>query len=394
MNACYVAGRLRVVVAVGLVLMGLTWVGTAGASTGRCQSWGSQPPDEGSSTNQLDGVAMTSACNAWAVGSFYNGTADQTLIEHWSGTAWRIQTSPNPDGSTNENELYGVTATSSTNAWAVGSYSNGTTYKTLVEHWNGKSWKAQPSPSPSRSNDFSRLDGVTAVSPTDAWAVGVYYNGTEDKTLVEHWNGKSWKVQPSPTPGRPGRTNGRFLRAGPQLELTGVAASSPNDAWAVGFHWTRTTEKTLVEHWNGKAWKVQPSPNPGGFENNHQLDAVATTSSKDAWAVGYNGNVALVEHWNGKAWKVQYSPNPGPPGSESELDGVSAASSKNAWAVGDDGNNALIEHWDGKAWKVQPSPNLGPAFLDGIAAGSAGDAWAVGEYQPGNTEKAFAVHCC
>jgi hypothetical protein len=37
--------------------------------------------------------------------------------------------------------LSGVAATSACNAWAVGSYKNvGDHYRPLVEHWNGKAW--------------------------------------------------------------------------------------------------------------------------------------------------------------------------------------------------------------------------------------------------------------
>ena len=43
-------------------------------------------------------------------------------------------TSPNPGGSSHGNYLSGVAATSSTNAWAVGNYYNGTAYRTLATH--------------------------------------------------------------------------------------------------------------------------------------------------------------------------------------------------------------------------------------------------------------------
>src|SRR5581483_11243287 len=97
-----------------------------------------QPPNAGTGDNQLEGVAATSACNAVAVGYYYNGTADQTLIERWNGTAWAVQTSPNPGGSANYQQLSDVAALSLRSAWAVGYYNNGTVDQTLIEHWNGK----------------------------------------------------------------------------------------------------------------------------------------------------------------------------------------------------------------------------------------------------------------
>jgi hypothetical protein len=120
-------------------------------------------------SNFLAGVTATSASNAWAVGSYQNGTApDRTLIEHWNGRAWAIQ--PSPDLGT-VNQLYGVTATSPSNAWAVGFYQSGTAPdRTLIEHWNGRAWAIQPSPN--GGTGFSDLYGVAATSAANAWAVG------------------------------------------------------------------------------------------------------------------------------------------------------------------------------------------------------------------------------
>jgi hypothetical protein len=45
---------------------------------------------------------------------------NQTLIEHWNGTAWKRVWSPNRGGSANDDILAGVAASSSTNIWPVG----------------------------------------------------------------------------------------------------------------------------------------------------------------------------------------------------------------------------------------------------------------------------------
>jgi hypothetical protein len=42
---------------------------------------------------------------------------------------------------------------------------------------------------------------------------------------------------------------------------------------------------TLIEHWNGSAWTIVPSPNVGS--GNNSLAAVAARSANDVWAVGY-----------------------------------------------------------------------------------------------------------
>jgi len=51
------------------------------------------------------------------------GSAGQTLIARWNGTAWKQIASPSPGSSASV--LRGVTATSAGNAWAVGDFSNG-----------------------------------------------------------------------------------------------------------------------------------------------------------------------------------------------------------------------------------------------------------------------------
>src|SRR5436309_1613241 len=69
----------------------------AAAAAASCQSWsGVQPPSPGADVTQLNGVAVQSPCNAWAVGSFDNGTGSQTLTEHWNGATWKVVPSPDP----------------------------------------------------------------------------------------------------------------------------------------------------------------------------------------------------------------------------------------------------------------------------------------------------------
>src|SRR5215471_19043040 len=84
----WLARRTLRVLAVQPMLAGLLTAGmSGGASASTCVNWtGSQPPNPSSVRNGLQGVAVLSSCNAWAVGD-YNGTARQTLVEHWNGTA-------------------------------------------------------------------------------------------------------------------------------------------------------------------------------------------------------------------------------------------------------------------------------------------------------------------
>jgi hypothetical protein len=265
----------------------------------------------------LNGVSALSPSDAWAVGG--------SLILHWNGTAWaRV---PNPDNTSN---LSAVSAQSPSDAWAVGYYctsgcaSGPAVFHALILRWNGSAWTTVPSPSP-HGTVSAFLYGVSALSPSDAWAVGSYCTsapcstGNPDfHTLILHWNGSSWTRVASPNPGG---TYGSSLNA--------VTALSPSDAWAVGGYNTKPSAprvcpgcpggKSLVLHWNGTAWAQLPSPSYG-VPPGSGLSGVTALSPSDAWAVGSSyfylpdESFTLVLRWNGTAWAHVHSPNPGPAG--------------------------------------------------------------------------------
>lgn len=82
-------------------------------------------------------------------------------------TSWVMMASRNPGSA--DNDLNSVAVVSASNVWAVGDYVAGATTKTLVAHWNGKTWKVVRSPN--KGTDDT-LHSVYAVSPTSTWAVG------------------------------------------------------------------------------------------------------------------------------------------------------------------------------------------------------------------------------
>ena len=233
--------------------------------------WTQAPsPSPSSDNNDLSGVAVVSATDAWAVGQYFVGaTVVNPLVLRWDGQNWTQTAVPAPGS---QSVLEAVTAISASNAWAVGAFTtSGGQQKTLIEHWNGTKWVQVPSPNPTGTVSEIGLNGVTATSPSDAWAVGTYTTGTMDKTLIEHWNGTAWKLVASPNPE-------------PRDDLNAVTATSAGNAWAVGFR--GTSEQTLIVHWNGTAWKVVPSPSLG---QSSDLAGVAAPSATSVWAVGNYG---------------------------------------------------------------------------------------------------------
>ncbi len=226
-------------------------------------------------------------------------------------------------------------------------------------------------PNPASFTIPGELFGVAATSANNAWAVGSRVGSTSSATLILHWNGTVWKRVPSPSPG---------TYAG----LNGVAATSASNAWAVGSATgaTDTNSATLILHWNGTVWKQVPSQAPAGST----LSGVAATSASSAWAVGSTTNTTLILHWNGTVWKRVPSPSPG---TDANLRSVAATSANNAWAVGFtqvgiSSAKTLILHWNGTDWKRVPSPSPGANMaavdgLEGVSATSAGGVWAAGD---------------
>ena len=138
----------------------LAFAGAGSTSVGvGCDGSGGHAVNVGDGANYLNGVSVRSACDAWAVGGFERGRKSQTLVEHWDGTRWRHVESPNPGGRSRNDDLAGVTALSAQNAWAVGSFSNGQARQTLVEHWNGSDWKVSKSPESRRPSPYRSIAG-------------------------------------------------------------------------------------------------------------------------------------------------------------------------------------------------------------------------------------------
>jgi hypothetical protein len=226
------------------------------------------------------GVAAASSSDVWAVGAQNAGkSSDNTLIEHWNGTSWSIISSPPlPNGGF----LTGVTAVSMNNAWAVGTALGST--NALVEHWDGTSWSIASSP----AFNGVGVGGIAADGKNDIWAVG-------GPTKL-HFDGTNWSLIPAPT----------------KVSTGAVTALSPTNAWAVGGGPGPPPSDTeaMIEHWDGSSWSVVASPNPD-TRGTSLLSGVAAVSDKDIFAVGEAADGAVIEHWNGRKWSLVTSPGGG-----------------------------------------------------------------------------------
>ena len=412
----HASAAVRLIVAVALVAGTLV---IAGSPSGAAASWSVVPSASpaGPPTGSLAGVSCSSTTDCFAVGD----TGSGTLIEHWDGASWKIVAGANAKGSI-EPTLSAVSCTSATSCFAVGSTAvvTATSFSdsTLVERWDGKSWSVVPSPNPSNANEVA-LSGVSCTSATNCFAVGVAATFTPilsapiaASTLIEHWDGASWSIVAAASPSS-------TIAA----ELTAVACPSATSCFAVGDYEAHATGGALMEHWDGASWSIVPSPDSAGasksaFElhafsrravaprlaksvsllgdlqnggNFPGLLAISCSSVTSCFAVGVSFTGALAERWDGVSWTIVDLPNPrGADGAE--LDGVSCTSPTDCAAVGsasiasgsgliiEDDSSPLGEHWNGTSWTIDTGLSASSIpFLIGVVCPASTRCFAVGE---------------
>jgi len=337
----------------------------------------------GANDNSLGAVAGSSPTDVWAVGNYLpdaktsNQDATLTFAEHYNGKAWTVVRTPN--AGPNFNTLFGLAAAGG-EAWAVGTHLDSAyRNRALVEAWNGHRWSIASVPQPGSVRDM--LWGATALSRDNVWAVGDQESGNGIfETLAEHWNGHHWSVVRTPDPG----TTGNHLYA--------VDAVNRDDVWAVGQRLGGgVPDQALVEHWNGARWSVVSLP--ASVSSNVLLQGVTATRAGQVWVAGEadspeGGGRPLVEHFAGGRWSVQKLPAVPKGANWSYLLGI-AAGQGSVWAVGTyidpatDNNNLLVLRGTGGKWTINDAPapggSAGSHILGGITA-VAGHLWMAGTY--------------
>jgi hypothetical protein len=226
----------------------------------------------------LGSVAAISATDAWAVGGPRYSNAG--TLYHWDGSAWSQVASPLPD-------VQSVSATSSSNVWAIGTADSA--------HFDGTGWVSVPLPTLRRGT--VALSGIAALPGGGAWAVGTHVVAGQNRSYILSFEDGRWQRVRSPNP------------RSEQSSLSAVSADSPTDAWAVGRRLGPGYHGELVSwpyilHWNGATWKWTPSPlqGPGGDDP----AAIGALGPGDAWVVAGSDFIGAEEStalgWNGKHW--------------------------------------------------------------------------------------------
>jgi hypothetical protein len=213
-------------------------------------TWTIQTAPDPGQHGWLEGVSCLSADDCTAFGYYTTSSGDtQTLAEYWDGTSWTVQPTPNP---TSTASFSGGVCLAPDNCTAVGYYLKpGKTRPrsvTLAEHWDGTSWTVQPTPNPPNHpgqtvDGGAVLNAVSCGSATSCVAVGIYdlpqYN---QAMVVEKWNGKAWFLQTLPPNSHSG--------------LYGISCPRASRCIAVGDE----TTQGVAEELNGTSWTTQTLP--------------------------------------------------------------------------------------------------------------------------------------
>jgi hypothetical protein len=314
----------------------------------------------GDHLDRLVAIAGSASDDLWAVGDRSpNRRQVFPLLEHWDGRRWSY--SPGASLGGRQALLTSVAALASDDVWAVGNFVSVRPSQAegpLIEHWNGRSWSVQP------AGAFTglkaalplTLTSVVALAPNDVWVLSHSSYGSSIYVYL-HWNGTFWKIFPGPNLISP--------RVG-TAAMQAIGADRFGRLWAVG-GWVRGFSEAgipsggIVERWNGRRWEVDRR-----FAWREPLTMVAPVAPDEVWAIAggslstegtYGVRPVKVLHWNGSTWKVELSR-----GSTSSVDptGLLAVSTDNVYVIGQDiaTQRPIIDHWNGTRWRSVP---LGPA---------------------------------
>jgi len=311
-------------------------------------SWQQTTLPAGLGHADLLGIAAAPQGNAWAVG-YITGTAPSVVMLHWDGRSWRRVPLPwHPC----HGMLTAVAATSASNAWAFGvaEDNKGNLESSQGLHWNGSRWQLTPG----LYGPVGRVGVPSEValgSAGSGWAVGsadvtgpIKSSKQTPKTVAWQLRGGTWHR--ATVPGLA------------EMGFAAVAATGPADAFATAYG---SGIGEVIDHWNGTKWAQTSTYGNWEQVEDGLLSGIAALSANNAWAVGerlpkmsdgWQGSSLgpSIIHWNGHRWTRSVTPAL----RGASLSGVTATSPANAWAIGQTGSDhPLILHWNGHAWTQQ-----------------------------------------
>jgi hypothetical protein len=255
-------------------------------------------------TSDIDAASAISANDIWAV------TEAGGDILHWDGTQWSV--AKHVTGQ--EGAVFtGIAAFTDSDVWVFGASGAGPGLGTW--HFDGTTWTHV-------TGRADRVGTVSALSPTDIWAIGSTAQGPAGNEIV-HYNGSAW--QP---------VSAAALKG---LDCEDILALSDTNVWATAVVDGNTTKPVLAHLSNG-VWSTVKLPwqlgnlgwlapdRHGGF----WLDA--SRSSSETWIAhrtaagtwsrahtpGFMGPVALIPGTT-SLWGAGWSSTTAGTGSDAEI---------------------------------------------------------------------------
>jgi hypothetical protein len=224
---------------------------------------------------RFEEVALPSASRTLDVHAGTDGvwvTVDSGVYRR-TGDTWTHITTP-PDTYLEE-----FTIRADDDIWVLGSTEqNGRTVE--AHHWDGNSWTEVPVNQPPEG--IGGISDMVAVSPTEAWAVGIDYRTSPATSRMLHWDGTAWSSV-TPPPG--------------YNALTRIVKGEDGTLWALGHNLDEPAKPGLI-HYSGGTWERVPTTAVPNRSNIH-ADALAVVPGTGAlWTLGsvnIGGPVVLTD---------------------------------------------------------------------------------------------------
>ena len=249
-----------------------TWNGTA-------WSFVTAAAPTGSTTSPLSSVSCVSATTCEVLGTASVPGTNSIFGNQWNGTTLTATNAatPTPTTTTPVPSATGMDCVSASWCIAVGNGDTNSNGSSFSEVWNGTAWTLQTTPQPTTGLG-SLLSSVSCAGASFCQAVGqVNLAGPLSQNLIESWNGTQWSITAT-VPDTSATANN---------SLTGVDCFSATTCSAVGSAAATTgpSPASLALTWNGTTWSIVPNtPNQGTVQTT--LAAVSCLTDWSCVAVG------------------------------------------------------------------------------------------------------------
>jgi hypothetical protein len=218
------AGRALAVAGSALCLVATIAAAAASAVTA-APGWRVSHVFTGQPLANLLAVSATQPGDAWAFGDGKNG---RPAAVHWNGRTWTISYLPHASDRPQQ-----VSETGRTNVWAAGGGCGQVSTTPYVSRWYGRFWTTTLFPKAPCG-----ASAVVTTGPSDGW---LFNDEGGSSTAALHFNGRVW-------------TRVSLGRVGTVIS---ASAASRTNVWAVTF---TPQNKMLVVHWNGSSWRTVATP--------------------------------------------------------------------------------------------------------------------------------------